>query len=92
MAPFGVHDVLVELISGDGSKGPEADVQGNVLERDAILLAVLEQCFGEVEAGGGCGHRAGVPCKNGLVSLPVVFGSDLSLDVGRQGDGTEVIQ
>ena len=53
-----VHHVLVEVVDGNGPEGVEPDGEVDRGHLGAAGPAPVEHLGGEVEAGGGGGHRA----------------------------------
>ena len=45
MAPFRMHDVVVELLDGNGTKRPQADVECQVFEPQPYFTALLDEIF-----------------------------------------------
>ena len=90
--PLGMHDVFIQLLGSNGAKCSEADVQGYVFEAEAVVAAVGQEILGKGEPRSGSRNGSGVTCENSLVSLPILVGCDISLDLGAQRNGPEMCQ
>ncbi len=77
-----MHHVGVEVVTGHGSEGAEADGEIDGVHSRAARSDGVEDGLGQVEAGGRRGHRTLDSGVDGLVALGV--GQRL-VDVGRQG-------
>lgn len=76
--------VLENIICFDREKGPEPNVEGELVPR-MILLESLEQLRSEVEASGGSSSREAV---FGIDCLVIILMLKKLLDIGRGGHGT----
>ena len=80
---LGVHPVFGEVFAAHRLEGAGADMQREPAELDAQRLQPCEQGFVEVQAGGGCGDRAGRARVDRLVAV-AVHGFVAARNVWRQ--------
>ena len=70
-----IHSASIVWSSGvtglDRGKGSNSDMKRDCCDADSFLLKRLKQGMGEMEACRGCGNRAVLFCKNGLITIPV---------------------
>ncbi len=79
---LGVHHVVLGPLGGDGAEGAEPDGEVHGVDLHAAAPARIQHLLGEMEAGGGGGHRPRVGGVDGLVALGVGQGP---VDVRREG-------
>ena len=78
-----VHPVLLQPFDAHRLERAGADVQGDEGDAHAARLQRREQVLAQVQARGGCRHRAGRARVDGLVARGVL-GLRRVVDVGRQ--------
>lgn len=74
-----------DAVASDRLEGAVADVKRDLDPLDPLRRQRVEQGTREVQAGGGCRHRAGCRRVDGLIPLAIVAGVR-PLDVRRQRD------
>ena len=89
--PFGVHDVVFQLVDPHRLEGARAHMQRDEGALHAQGVQLVQRGLIEVQAGGGRRDGAGFARVHGLVA-GVVAGVGLVRDVGRQRRGAVGVQ
>ncbi len=84
-----VHVVILGPRRGHRPERAETDGELDRRHLTAPCAAAVEHRAGQVEAGGGGGHRLGLVGVHGLVAVRIGEGP---ADVGRQGDGADAVE
>lgn len=82
--------MLADVLDLNGVKGPDPDLEGEVVEGGAARFELADELGGEMETGGGSGDRLlfGIVGVNGLVAIVVAVPARVvgaALDIGREG-------
>ena len=84
-----MHLVVFDFFLADRAEGAQAHMQGDEDLLTALVLNLLQQLLGEVQAGRGRSGTATLAAIYRLVALLVLQGSS---DIGRQGSFAQAVE
>src|SRR6266568_5912868 len=85
-----VQSVILHTVRAYRLKSSQTDVQCNFCSFDAAVFHPPEDLRGEVQTGGGCGHRTALPGIDRLIAFAIA-GTILAGNIGRQRHVAETI-